>query len=133
MAAKETHEVLASQVTDILALEKDLEQREAELMADDRFRNFLEFQKETTAKIGEFWKAVETEMIKNDVKSIKGEWGSLTITERLNWDVDFQELPAKFFKKVPDTKRISDTFRLEGKAPKGTTPSYSKFLTKRIK
>lgn len=89
--------------------------------------------KETQDKLNAEWKQVEEVMITNDIKSIKGEWGSLTIAERLNWKVDFDQLPKKFIKKVADTKKISDSFRLEGKPPKGAEPSYTKYLTKRIK
>lgn len=130
MTAQE--EIIASEVTDVLALEASLAELEAELSQNEQFRTFLTKQKEVRAKIDEFWKNVETQMIEHDVKSVKGDWGSLTIAERLGWDTT-DELPAKFFKKVVDTKKISDTYRLEGKAPKGATPRVTKYLTKRIK
>lgn len=89
--------------------------------------------KEQQDKINAEWKAVEALMIQFDVKNIKGNWGSLTIAERLNWSIDHAMLPAKFWKKVPDTTKISSEFRLYGKSPKGCEPSYTKFLTKRLK
>ena len=72
-------------------------------------------------------------MILNYIISIKGPWGTITITERLDWDIDLDTLQPKFIKKVPDTTKISATFRLEGKVPKGCKPTYKKFLTKRLK
>ena len=66
-------------------------------------------------------------------KTIKGDWGSITLAERQGWDIDENELPKKFFKRVVDTKRITDTFKLEGKAPKGATPRVTKYLNKRFK
>lgn len=79
------------------------------------------------------WDQVKDVMIEHDIKSIKGDWGSITIAERINWECDPTVLQPKFFKKVVDTKKLTDTFSLEGKLPKGATPSYTKYLTKRIK
>ena len=117
---------------DALAVQKAFTEYENELMQDERFKTFLIKQKEVQKEISDTWKQIETAMIENDVKSVKGDWGSITIAERLNWKTD-ETLPAKFYKKTVDTKRISDTYRLEGKAPKGATPSTTKYLTKRIK
>ena len=125
-------ELLKAEVTEVLALEQSLQDREAELMANEQFRNFLEFQRTTTKRIAEFWKEVETQMIDKDIKSIKGDWGSLTIAERLNWETN-EDLPAKFYKKVVDTKKISDTYRLEGKEPKGAIKGTTQYLVKHLK
>ena len=72
-------------------------------------------------------------MIDNDIKQVKGDFGTLTIAERQGWTYDEKQLPNKFFKKVVDTKKITDTYRLEGKAPKGCEPYTTKYLTKRLK
>lgn len=88
--------------------------------------------KDAQAEIDNIWNQIEVAMIETDTKQIKGSWGTLTIAERLNWQTD-DTLPHKFYKKVVDTKRISDTYRLEGRAPKGATPSTTKYLTKRLK
>lgn len=125
-------EIIAGEVTEVLALETSLAELEAELSQNEQFRNFLVRQKETKAQIEDFWKKVEAQMIEHEVKTVKGDWGTLTIAERINWTYT-DELPAKFFKKVVDTKKLTDTFRLEGKAPKGAQPNYTKYLTKRIK
>lgn len=126
----ETEKQLEQQVTDTLALETELIAMESQLAPE--LRAFLIKQKETQQQITDFWKTVEKEMIAADIKSIKGDWGSITIAERIGWDHD-DTLPPKFYKKVPDLKRMTDTFRLEGKPPKGATPKYTKYLTKRIK
>jgi hypothetical protein len=128
-----TEQAISAEVSQMLALEKSLEEREAALMANEQFRDFLLFQKDTTTKIASFWKTVEAQMIEHDIKSIKGEWGTLTIAERIGWDFLDDLLPAKFWKKVPDLKKMTDHFRLEGKPPKGATPKYTKYLTRRIK
>jgi hypothetical protein len=130
----ETEEVLAAEVTDALAAEQELTVLEQELAEDPRFREFLQKQKTVKENITAFWKNIEEQMLAHDIKSIKGEWGSITIAERLNWDFDpLTPLPPKFYKKVADTTLISHEYRLTGKPPKGATPRISKYLTKRIK
>lgn len=125
-------EIIAGEVTEVLALETSLAELEAELSQNEQFRHFLARQKDTKAQIDAFWKRVEAEMIEHGVKTVKGDWGTLTIAERINWTYD-DRLPAKFYKKVVDTKKLTDTFRLEGKEPKGAAANYTRYLTKRIK
>lgn len=129
-----THkQLIEDEVDALLAVQQGLSEYEQLIMADERFRTFIEKQRAVTDQINETWKSVEQEMIEHNIKSIKGDWGSLTITERTSFDVDMAVLPDKFKKTVADTKRIGDTFKLEGESPEGTTPKYSKFLTKRLK
>lgn len=126
-------DAIEDEVQETLALAKTIQDAERELMQDEKFKRFLELQKTVPAQIDAAWRHIEMQMINNDVKSIKGEWGSLTIAERLSWDYDASLLPAKFFKKVVDTAKLSATFRLEGKAPKAAFPRYSKYLVRRLK
>lgn len=132
--ATETEQVLASEVTDALEAERELATLEQELSADPRFREFLQKQKTVKENIAAFWKNIEEQMIAHDIKSIKGDWGSITIAERLGWEYD-PEIPLapKFMKKVPDTTLLNHEYRLTGKPPKGATPKFTKYLTKRIK
>lgn len=131
--ADQPADAIQGEVEEVFALERTLEQLEAELSQNEQFRNFLTKQKEAKDQIANTWKHIETAMIENNVKSIKGEWGSITIAERIGFDVDEDQLPAKFFKKVVDIKRIGDTFKLEGKPIKGAEVKYTKYLNKRIK
>lgn len=124
---------ILKQVEEIKKDELILANTEKKLEANPEFKKFLELQKEVNKKASEIWKQVEQEMIDNNIKQIKGDFGSLTITERQGWTYDEEQLPNKFFKKVVDTKKITDTYRLEGKAPKGCEPYTTKYLTKRLK
>lgn len=111
---------LQLKVDQTIALQREVESKLQEL-------------KSAQQAIDDTWEQVKEVMIANDVKSIKGDWGSITIAERINWEYDPSTLQPKFFKKVVDTKRLTDTFRLEGKEPKGATAKYVKYLTRRIK
>jgi hypothetical protein len=126
-------QVINEEVSSALALNNQLVDLEQRLSESKEFRKFLELQKTVPARLEATWKQVEQQMIEHDIKSLKGEWGSLTIAERLNWEYDPSMLASKFFKKVVDTKKLSDTFRLEGKEPKGATAKTSKYLMKRLK
>lgn len=79
------------------------------------------------------WKQVEAVMIENDIKSVKGDWGSITIAERQNFKGNVEDVPPKFIKKTLDTTKIATYYTLEGKLPKGVERSTTKYLTKRIK
>src|SRR5438552_1012456 len=126
------HQLIESEVINALSLQKSLDELQTELMANEQFRRFLELSKTVPKQIEETWDRIESAMIENNIKSIKGEYGSITIAEKLAWDTT-DELPAKFYKKVVDTRKLSDTYRLEGRAPKGATPKMTKYLTKRLK
>jgi hypothetical protein len=130
--ADNPQQLIEGEVITTLDLQKSLEDMQAELMQNEQFRRFLELSKTVPARIEATWRKIEAQMIEHDIKSIKGDFGSITIAERLSFDTT-DELPAKFYKKVVDTKKLSDTYRLEGKAPKGATPKTTKYLTKRIK
>lgn len=125
-------ELIKTEVEEVLALEQQLKDAEIELASFEQFQNFIRLQKSFNEQSNRVWKKVEDQMILNDVKNIKGDWGSITIAERLAFDTN-DELPSKFYKKVVDTKKLADTFRLTGIAPKGSTPKTTKYLTKRLK
>lgn len=131
--AADVAKALEGEVVDMLALQTELATIETRLAENEEFRNFLARQKDINEQLAAFWKRVEKEMIDLDIKTIKGDWGSLTIANRQNWKIDEAELPGRFFKKVVDTSRITKTYQLEGKAPKGAEPYTSKYLTKRFK
>jgi hypothetical protein len=124
--------ILTGQIVEVLESEKKLAVVQDELQMNPQFKKFLELQKAVNEQSAKVWKQVETAMIENDVKQLKGDFGTVTLAERLNWNTT-DELPSKFYKKVVDTTKLSATFRLEGKAPKGAEPSYTKYITKRLK
>lgn len=131
--SNKAEDIIQSEVSDVLALQKTVEEMEQELSKNEVFQNFLTKQKEAREQIDATWKKVESQMIEHNVKSIKGDWGSLTIAERTNYKADLDELPSKFIKKVADTTKIATYAKLENKLPKGVTTSTTKYLTKRIK
>ncbi|HEX4774841.1 MAG TPA: hypothetical protein VH234_04970 [Candidatus Saccharimonadales bacterium] len=134
--ADDAKKTVEGEVLEVVALERSLIEMTDKAMSNPQFRQFLEAQRETQAKIAAFWKHIEGLMIENNVKRIPadgaGEWGSIVITERTDFETT-DELPRGYKKLVPDRTKIANHFKLGGKPPKGATPVMKKFLTKNLK
>lgn len=104
-----------------------------ELESSPQFAAFIEAQKAFREIESNVWKNIEQVMIANGVKTIKTNMATLSIATRTSYDIDLDELPNKFIKRVPDTTKIATAHKLNGEAPKGATPKYTSYLVKRIK
>ena len=124
-----TEDEIKAEVARIVEAESEL----ARIATDPAVQQFIQLQKkvENTGKV--FWPLVEEQMIKAGIKSVKGPWGSVTVAEKTNFEVNMEELPKKFIIKAADKKAIGNYYKLTGSAPKGVTPSLTTYLTKRIK
>lgn len=106
-------------------LETQVAALESALMSNPQFQQFIQLRNQLNDKYAQVRKTVADIMIPayqaGEVdKSLKLENGTITVTERDDFEVVESELPPRFWKKVPDTTRIRKTFQLEGSAPKGT-------------
>lgn len=137
MSAKEMpiEDELKLQVIQLVSEERELVELENQIMqANPRLGEFLKRQKEFATKSDLFYKSIEDQMISNSIKSIKGDWGSLTIAERTNYKApSIDDVPPRFIKKALDTSKISAEFKLKGKLPKGVESSQTLYLMKKIK
>lgn len=124
---------IEGEVLDILKLESDVKNAEAELMKIPQFAAFVKMQKDLQAKSDLVWEAIKNEMIEQGIKSIKGDWGTVTVAERTSFKVDLNVIDEKFTKKAPDNTKIANHFNLEGEAPAGAEPVKTQYLMKRIK
>lgn len=116
-----------------LQLQEQIDNLEAQMLQNDLFKAFITKQKAAKAQIQETWDTIEAEMIKYHIKNIKRDWGTLTIANRPNWEIDESKLPEFYFKRVPDTKKIGDAFKLTGKSPNGVKRNVTKYLMKKLK
>lgn len=103
------------------------------MMAAPEVQIFLEAQKLANEKSAETWKKIEELMIAGDIKKVEGDWGSLTIAERLDFDINEDELPPRYKKIVPDTTKIRTMYQLDRKDIAGAVPKYKNYLVKRLK
>lgn len=119
--------LIEGEVTSALAQQKELEELQVALSQNEQFTKFMELSKAVNEKMAEVRAHVEAVMVPayqegRVDKTIKGLWGSVTVTESDKFDIDEKELPAKFWKKVVDESKVRQTYQLEGKPPKGTKP-----------
>lgn len=133
MAKKQPEKVIEAELQDVLALQNELAQAEAELMQIDAFRRFVDLQKTFNEQSQKVWQSIEEKMLENDIKTIKGEWGSLTIVNRNYFNGDIDVLDDQYVKRTPDTKAIAAAYKLEGELPKGATINESQYLLKKLK
>jgi inhibitor of KinA sporulation pathway (predicted exonuclease) len=83
--------------------------------------------------LDETWNTIKTVMIDNDIKSIKGDWGSITIAERQTFKGDVSEVAEEFLEKKISSKKVNAYYTLGGTLPDGIERNVTKYLTKRIK
>lgn len=122
---------IENEVAEFTQRESELVTLAEKLNSDPKFAMFLQAQKDFNEYQTTVWKNIEQQMIEHGIKSVKTDTITLTIAERTSYTIDEEQLPAKFWKKVPDTTKISGTHKLEGKLVKGTTPRTTKYLVKR--
>ncbi len=110
-----------------------LAELETSLNANPEFAKFLAARKEFAELEAKVWKRVEQVMIDNNLKTVKTDKMTLTIANRISFDIDQSVLPEPYFKRVPDTTKIAGQFKLHGTPVDGTAPKYTQYLVKRIK
>lgn len=139
MAKEKPQQVIEGEVVDVLALQKQVDQIESELMQNEQFKNFINLRNSLNDQMAKVRKNVEAIMVpaykegKVD-KTIKGDWGSVTIAESNEFDIVVDDLPKGFKKIVANTTKIRDYFDLNGKTPKGAKFTGKKYgITMRFK
>lgn len=121
-------ETIDAEVAEIILLQDELQKTEAALMKISSFKKFIVLRRTVEDKMSSLRNEIEAVMIpayrdgKID-KSIKREWGSVTVTESDKFEINEDELPAKFWSKKPNESLIRKTYQLDGKPPKGTKHS----------
>lgn len=124
---------IIKEVDQIFVEEAALQVLEKEMQAVPEVAKYLEAQRKFQTSSALYWKAIENGMMSNNIKSIKGDWGNLTIAERTNYVSDLELLQPKFTKKVADTTKITASVKLTGDLPKGVTTTTTHYLMKRLK
>lgn len=121
------------QIKYLVQIRKSLERGKAGNLAENAaFADFLTIQSQLVSEIEAVWGVVFEKMDEYDITQIKGSWGSLSMAERKNWKAD-KPLPARFYKQVLDTTKLSLLDKAGEKLPKGAFYTTTKFLQKRIK
>jgi predicted nuclease with TOPRIM domain len=134
MSKKKPEKEIEDDVTQAITLAHELAALEQELMvADERFRKFIEKQQTFKKQSEELFNQIEEKMVEYGIKTVKGEWGAISLVERTYFTIDEDSLPRGYKKLVPDTKKIGDHYKLTGEAIKGAEPKTKHHLQKRFK
>jgi hypothetical protein len=133
MAKADPEKQVLTTVDQIVAMESQLATEQELLMQDERFADFIRKQQDYAERIAKFWKSVEDAMIVNNIKTVKGDWGYVTVAERDSFKGNIDLLPRKFVKKTADVKAIGEHYKLTGTLPAGADVTHTKYLTKKLK
>lgn len=128
---KETE--LIKLVEDFKNSEIILAKKEQNIMMNPEFKEFLELQKAVNTKAEEIWGIVENSMIDNNIKQLKGDFGTISLAEKINWKADLQTLDEKFTKKTIDTTKLKNYLMLNNEVPDGASYTVTKYIVKRLK
>jgi hypothetical protein len=96
------------------------------------FESFVTQAKQLQNLLENAWGQVEEQMLNHNVKSIKGDWGSLTIAERKSWKAT-GDLPPRFYKQTLDTTKLNFMLNHGDTLPEAVEMKTTQYLTKRIK
>lgn len=98
-------------------------------------QSFAEFVALATKVQGELeaaWGYVEQQMLDRGVNKIQGDWGSISVAERMNWKTNLNTIDPYYLKPAADTKKLKAAWDA-GELPEGADFTTSKYITKRIK
>lgn len=92
---------------------------------------------EMTKQVEQAWSAISSVMIpayeKGKIdKTMKGDWGSVTVGERKTWKV-IHELPDDYYKKALDTTKLNGMYDKGTPFPAGVDFNVTPYITKRLK
>lgn len=120
------------QVKNLIQIRKSLARGKAGNLAENAaFLDFLRIQQEMTTEFEKTWEVVKDRMEQYDIKSIKGDWGHITMAQRKTYS---GAAAPRFMKKVLDTDKIKAYVTLhKGNLPEGVSLKATLYLQKKIK
>lgn len=90
--------------------------------------------KELKAKHDEVIEQIKQAMIDNGVQKIDGDWGYITLAERVSYKADnIDEVAPRFTKRTLDATKVKAEVTLKGDLPKGVEETRTQYITKKLK
>lgn len=126
-----TKSLVPIKVQNVLDLQDHLVIKNGIIEQTPELLNFLAVAKDLESQIKASYSYLEEQMVKHNVRAVKGGWGSLTIAERLNWTAAGKVAP-KFYKKTLDTAKVKAYYVAMNRLPNGIDVSTTKYLTKKL-
>ena len=100
--------------TSLSQKESRLAKLEQELNENKTFKKFMELQKSVKNEMEAFKAAAIEELRRNDLKTVKIDWGTITLVEPKDRVVieDESKVPGEYMVLAPDLKAIKDEYEL---------------------
>lgn len=77
---------------------------------------------------------IKEAMVANGVTKLEGEWGYITLAERVSYKAeDISEVDEKYLKPTLDTTKVKAEATLTGQLPTGIVESRTQYITKKLK
>lgn len=130
-----TTKTASKAASNILMLTDNLQAVDGGMIQTQAFYDFLRFQRDVQEQIKQTWKEVENFMRANDIPTVKGDWGHMTISDGKTIYAYAEDILTDpiFYKKSLNTDKVKDHKSLFGSLPEGVTEGKgSPYLDKRI-
>ena len=126
---KDLRKSIETEVGEVFALERSMTEVESELRSNPKFLQFLELQQRYSDKYKEIKKIIAEQHIEaykkdKNLKTLKFDFGTMTVKDIKNLEIDESILPKAWFKSVPNTTLIRSRYELENKIPKGVKITF---------
>lgn len=103
-----------------------------QIVQDDAFVSFVKAQKELQDMIDEGWEMVKQAMIAEEVKTVKGKWGFITLGNKKTY-VSTGPVDPSLMRMSLDSKKIDSYVELfDGALPTNVTIKRSLYLAKKV-
>ena len=90
--------------------------------------------KKREAEVKGIVEQIKQAMIDNDVQKLEGDWGYITLAERVSYKAeDLDSVDEKYLKKALDTTKVKAEHTLTGDLPEGVVESKTQYITKKLK
>lgn len=119
----------------ILRLADNLQAIDGGLIQSQAFYDFLRFQRDVKQRIDATWAEIETFMRTNNIPTVKGDWGHMTLSDgKTLYAYDEATLTDPiFYKQSLDTAAVKNHKGLFGTLPEGVTEGKGKpYLDKTV-
>lgn len=117
----------------ILKLADSLQALDGSMIQSQAFYDFLRFQRDVKERIDQTWERIEEFMRANDVPTVKGDWGHMTLATKVNLKADTAILTdSSFYKQALDSTKVKGYQKLFGALPNGVTQSTTEYLSKKV-
>ena len=123
-------------IAELEKLDNSIIELKLALESNEQFQQFMKFQDQFNKKSTELFGKLEKQMIENGIEKISGDWGYLTIVNRVDYRVEDEDLVPDEYKEtkvVVDLSKVKEDIKLTGELPDGILKKETQHLRKGVK